>query len=191
MKLYFNPPSPYARKVLVAAHEVGLIDEIELYEVDPWSDPPALLDATPLGKVPALITNSGSLVTESTTICMVLDAASRSQSIARAGTMDVFARASLAQGLTDAAFGIVIEQRRPENRQLTSWTDRMVRAIKRTLPHLEATTRFDLGDVSLACALAYLDFRLGSIGWRDARPDLADWLDRVAERPSMIATRPA
>lgn len=48
---------------------------------------------------------------------------------------------------------------------------------------------FDVGDISLACALAYLDFRLADVTWRERRPDLARWLDRINQRPSMVATR--
>jgi glutathione S-transferase len=50
--------------------------------------------------------------------------------------------------------------------------------------------RFDLGDISLACALAYLDFRLPEIAWRCAHRPLAVWLDGVGRRPSMQATAP-
>jgi glutathione S-transferase len=50
--------------------------------------------------------------------------------------------------------------------------------------------RFDLGDIALACALAYLDFRLPKIAWRCAHRTLAAWLDEVRRRPSMQATAP-
>jgi len=61
MKLYNNRPSPYGRKVLVVAHEKQLLDRIEVIQLDPWSDPPELVAATPLGKVPALITDDNTL----------------------------------------------------------------------------------------------------------------------------------
>ena len=43
MKLYNNRPSPYGRKVLIAAHEKSLMERITLLQIDPWSDPSALL----------------------------------------------------------------------------------------------------------------------------------------------------
>jgi hypothetical protein len=52
MKLFYNRPSPYARKVLVFIHEKKLADAVDLVAVDPWTDPPELLAATPLAKVP-------------------------------------------------------------------------------------------------------------------------------------------
>jgi len=72
MKLFYNPPSPYARKVLVLAHELNLLDRLILIPVDPWKDPPELLAVTPLAKVPALRTENGATLSESTAICEYL-----------------------------------------------------------------------------------------------------------------------
>jgi glutathione S-transferase len=74
MRLYNNRPSPYGRKVLVVAHEKQLLDRIEVIQLDPWSDPPELVAATRLGKAPALITDDGTLITESTLIAEYFDA---------------------------------------------------------------------------------------------------------------------
>jgi glutathione S-transferase len=68
MKLFYNRPSPYARKVLVFIHEKKLADAVDLVAVDPWTDPPELLAATPLAKVPALLTEDRLLIVESTAI---------------------------------------------------------------------------------------------------------------------------
>jgi glutathione S-transferase len=65
VKLYFNRPSPYARKVRVVIHEKQLVERIDWHEVDPWLDPPELITASPLGKVPALVADDGTLFTES------------------------------------------------------------------------------------------------------------------------------
>jgi glutathione S-transferase len=190
MKLYYNRPSPYARKVLVTAHETGLIDRIELRESDPWKDPPDLLSATPLAKVPALVTEEGTLLTESASICEYLDGLT-GRGLTKGDRLPVMARAALAQGLIDAAFGTVIERRRPAERQWGEWIDRQRRAIDRTLTRIvPAGERFDLGDVALACGLAYLDFRLPEIAWRTQHRPLAAWLDEANRRPSMQATKP-
>ena len=69
MKLYNNRPSPYGRKVLVVAHEKSLMQHIVLVQIDPWSDPIELLAVTPIGRVPALVTDDGAVITDSTTIC--------------------------------------------------------------------------------------------------------------------------
>jgi glutathione S-transferase len=189
MKLFFNKPSPYARKVLVVAHEKRLLDRIQLVETDPWSDPPDLHAATPIGKVPALLTDDGRLLTESLVIAEHLDRLGEGPRLA--GGDDVAARVSLAQGFIDSAFGTVIERRRPAERQWPDWIARQRRAIERTLQRIEvAPGRFDLGDIGFAVGLAYLDFRLPEIAWRTTSPSLAAWLDAQARRPSLWATRP-
>lgn len=189
MKLYFNKPSPYARKVRVVAHEKSLIDRLELHEVDPWADPPDLLAATPLGKVPALLMEDGTLLTESTAICQYFDAIGQGPKLMGGETWRVMARVGLAQGLIDASFAIVMERRRAAGQQSADWIARQSRAIERSLPRAAvADGRFDLGDITLACALAYMDFRLPEFPWRGSHPALALWLDHTKQRPAMIAT---
>lgn len=192
MKLYPNPPSPYARKVVVVVHEVGLADSIDVLKFDPWGDPPALLDATPLCKVPALLTEDGSLIVESATICEYLMEQAGKPLPAGKARFDILARAALAHGMMDAAFISVIEKRRPKERQWGDWIDRQYRALTRTLPTVAVppSERFDLGDVTLTCTLAYLDFRVGDLDWRNTHSALATWLDGVSDRPSMIASKP-
>jgi glutathione S-transferase len=192
MKLYFNKTSPYARKVRVVAHEKCLAGRIQWLETDPWADPLDLHDATPIGKVPALVTDDGVLVTESIAIAQHLDQVGDGSSLSAGDAGDLLARIGLAQGLIDASFAIVIEARRPADLQWTDWTQRQIRAIDRSIPRLAVPPegRFDLGDIGLAVALAYLDFRLKDVAWRAARADLAAWLDRVSPRPSMQATLP-
>ena len=50
--------------------------------------------------------------------------------------------------------------------------------------------RLDIGTITIACALGYLDFRFATLGWRERRPALADWFEGFAARPSMQATVP-
>lgn len=190
MKLFINRPSPYGRKVLVAAYEKNLVSRIEIVNADPWSDPPELIAASPIGKVPALLTEDGTLLTDSTLIAGYFDEIGSGVSLTGTDRFAALARTALAQGLIDAAFAAVIERRRPADKQWDEWVDRQLRAIDRILAVAAPAEQFDLGDVTLACGLAYLDFRLPDIAWRAARPDLAAWLDNIARRPSMQASAP-
>jgi glutathione S-transferase len=192
VKLYVNRPSPYGRKAMVAALESGLGDRMEVVQVDPWSDPAELLAYTPAGKVPALVFDNGSVLVESTAICAALLEMGGRRQQCGAEKLDEARRTGLAQALIDAAYGTVIERRRPPEKQWEQWVERQGRAIDRIIEVVEVPPagRFDIGDVSLACGLAYLDFRLPHVTWRAARPELAEWLDEVSKRQSMAASTP-
>ncbi|HEV7274717.1 MAG TPA: glutathione S-transferase family protein [Devosiaceae bacterium] len=192
MQLFVNRPSPYGRKALVAAWESGLADRIDIVQVDPWKDPPDLLAVSPAGKVPALVLEDGSVLIESTAICSHLMELGGRPRAAAAEWREETRRTGFAQALIDAAYAAVIERRRPPERQWEHWVERQRSAVHRLLGVLEVPLpdRFDLGDIGLACGLAYLDFRLPDIAWRQVRPDLATWLDRAALRPSMSASTP-
>lgn len=190
MKLFYHPPSPYVRKVLIVACEKGLMGRLDLIRSEPWPDPSDLLAATPLAKVPALLLEDGRLLPESTIICQYLDMIGHGpRLVPKELYIDVLARAALAQGLTDAAYAIVLERRRPTDQQDQHWIDRQRRAIARTLPRLTVdAARFDLGDITLASGLAYLNFRLPEIDWRQQHPKLAAWFDQANGRASMQST---
>jgi glutathione S-transferase len=192
MRLYYNVTSPYTRKVRIVLHENGLFDKTEQILVDPWVDPPALQSAVPVGRVPALVTDDGLVISESTTICDYLDSLPGGTPLVGKDRWPVMARVALAQGIIDASFSVAVEARRPEALRSADSVARHKRAILRILASAESESgRFDLGDISLAAALGYLDLRVKDVDWRAARPDLAAWFTLAAKRPSMIATEPA
>ena len=73
MQLIYAKPSPYSRKARVTVLEKGLADRVEEIVVSPLEDPAALLDANPLGKVPALRLDDGRCLYDSWVICEYLD----------------------------------------------------------------------------------------------------------------------
>src|SRR5215475_10540696 len=75
MKLLYQTHSPYARKVLVAAHEIGLQDSLEVihHETSPTRRNEAVFALNPLGKVPVLICDDGEVLFDSNVICEYLD----------------------------------------------------------------------------------------------------------------------
>jgi glutathione S-transferase len=190
MKLFINRPSPYGRKVLVAAYEKNIVPRLEIVSVDPWSDPAELIAASPIGKVPALIMDDETVLADSTLIVSYFDEIGSGDTLFGTDRFAVLGRVAIAQGLIDAAFATVIERRRPADKQWDGWIARQRRAIDRIVAAVTASRQFDLGDVTLACGLSYLDFRLPDVTWRAARPDLAAWLDDVARRPSMQVSTP-
>jgi glutathione S-transferase len=88
-----------------------------------------------------------------------------------------------------------LERKRPDNRQSAGWIARQTRAVAHSLNLLENEApsfgaAVDIGQIGLACAFGYMDFRFPDDGWRDSRPDLAAWYESFAARPSMRATVP-
>lgn len=114
MKLFLNKAPPYARLVMVVAHEKQLTARIELVWTDPWASEEELLAATPLAKVPVLIADDGAPLVESACICDYLD---RIGSAPVLMPWDAHARLpmlrkyGLGRGLMDVAFGAVIQER--------------------------------------------------------------------------------
>jgi glutathione S-transferase len=111
--------------------------------------------------VPALVTDGGAVITDSTIISEYFDAVGQGRALIGDDRFEVMARVALMQGLIDAAFAIVIERRRPTERRWDDWVSRQHRAIARTLETVApADDRFDLGDIALACALCLSRFPL-------------------------------
>ena len=190
MKLYYSPTSPYARKVRAAAIQLGLDHLVEPVAVNPLDDPPELTERNPLGKVPLLEAADGTMLCDSLVICQYLfDVQGRSSEVL---SIDLLNRHALANGLIDAALCTVMERRRDRATQSTYWLDRWSRSIARTTSRTDVPPdrRFDLGDLTLAIALEYLDFRLPDIDWRTGARDIDAWLAEVRDYPELVSTRP-
>lgn len=204
MRLFHSPTSPYVRKVMVVLHETGQLGDVELVTgsgtpVDPGAAP---LDANPLGKVPALERPDGPALYDSRVICRYLDA--RAKGGAGAGLYpegarlwDTLTMEATGDGILDAALLMVYEARiRPEALRFAPWVEGQWSKVDRALDALESrwidelAGPLDAGQISVACALGYLDFRHDARGWRTGRPRLAAWFEGFAARPSMQATVP-
>jgi glutathione S-transferase len=62
LTLHWSPRSPYVRKVMVCAHELGLVDKIRtVRSVAAMLKPnAALMEDNPLSKIPTLVLEDGS-----------------------------------------------------------------------------------------------------------------------------------
>jgi glutathione S-transferase len=196
MKLYLNKASPYARLVLVVAHEKGLSARIELVWTDPWASEERLLSVTPLAKVPVLVAEDGEPLVESACICDYLDGIAASPTLLpqpRAARLTVLRKYGLGRGLIDAAFGAVIEARYGSGGHsvlIERWRAGVDRAVSVLEKSDTLTVAPDLGDLAVAIGLSYLDFRMSDVQWRTAAPRLASWFESISARPSFVATAP-
>lgn len=198
MKLYYSPTSPYARKTRLVVLEKGLEEAVTLIPCDPFGDPPELIAANVLGKVPTLVLDDGEIVFDSPVICACLDQLGPGPRLiptSGPARWRVLRGEALADGIVDAAYNIVMERRRPESQRSPEWIERWEREIGRALNEVERTIGHlgeapDLADLALGAALGYLDLRLAALDWRKGRPQTTEWFARLAERPSMRATKP-
>ncbi len=198
MKLYYSSTSPFVRKCLVAAHELGLADRIELVTVVtmPTAHNDALMRDNPLCKLPTLITDEGQALYDSRVICEYLNDLGGGRLIpAGGGKWAALVDQSLADGILDAAllmrYEVVL---RPAERQWPAWRETQEEKARSALGQFERQVagwpadRLDIGVIALASALGYLDLRFPDMGWRDASPGLAAWFAGFDQRPSMRAT---
>jgi len=199
MKLHYNPASPYVRKVRVMALETGLMGDIELALVTLLpTDPDENVNAdNPIGKIPALVRDDGEALYDSRVICEYLDDRHDGTPMfpeKGEARWTAIRRQALADGILDAAVGTRYETfLRPEALRWSDWVDGQLSKIRRALDVLESEAlgdSVDIGTISVACALGYLDFRYPDEGWRDTRPSLAAWYESFAARPSMTETVP-
>ena len=202
MKLWYSPTSPFVRKVVVTAHELGRMAEIEKFPVatSVLKSDPDLRKRSPLGKLPALELADGLVIFDSRVICAYLietadgNAMRLDRPEARLKSMILEA---LADGIMDAAINARYEiALRPERFQFQDWIDGQVQKVVTGLDALDRDWTDSLagplhsGAVAVACALGYLDFRYQNLAWREGRETLASWFDSFNERPSMRATMP-
>ncbi len=197
MKLYFSPASPFVRKVRVTAHELGLSERIELISITltPVSPHEQLRSSNPLGKIPALLTDEGTTLYDSPVICEYLDSLAGGNLIfpaAGAARWTALRRQALADGIMDAAVLTRYEEAvRPRELRWQRWVDSQFLKVRTALDVLERESlqdTFDIGTISIACALSYLDLRFAGEEWRMSRPKLSDWAAAIATRPSLAAT---
>ncbi|MCB4769061.1 glutathione S-transferase N-terminal domain-containing protein [Ancylobacter sp. Lp-2] len=201
MKLIYAPTSPFVRKVMAVALEVGLAGklEIEFNPASPLQRDPALVDYNPLGKIPALVLDDGSVLFDSPVICEYLAASVGDTALfpaAGPARWAALTQQALGDGLLDAAIANRYETVvRPEATRWPGWTTAQLAKITGALDRIEALApelqdAVTIGTITLGCALGYLDFRYAHLNWREGRPQAAAWFAAFDERPSMAATRP-
>ena len=198
MKLHWSPKSPYVRKVMVCAHELGLADQLVLVRsVAAMLKPnPAIMRDNPLNKIPTLILDDGSTLFDSRVICEYLNQTAQGPLFPKQGAdqWQALRWQAFGDGLLDALTLWRNERERPV--PLGVLVDAFQTKTLASLGQLEVeaaalqTAALSIGHITLACALGYLDFRFEALGWRSHAPQLAGWFAAMSERPSFRATEP-
>jgi glutathione S-transferase len=198
MKLYHAAASPYARKARVTLREAGIADRVEEVPVAPWTDPAGYRDVTPLGKVPALARDDGPNLFQSVVICEYLASLNPAAKLYPAdgeARWRVLRQIAAADGILDASVAERVEGMFHEGAVSQKFVDRQETTVASTLDLLETDAGeldgpVTAGQIAVACALAYRDFRFADRDWRAGHPGLAAWYAAFGERESMKATRP-
>lgn len=197
MKLFISPTSPYARKCRALIIEKSLESRIDIVSGSPMDDPADLHALNPLGKVPALERERGPSLMGSALICEYIDSLSDENWIPRSGESRILVlrQQSFADGLMDLTIGRRIETQREDTLRWPYWSDRWEAGIKRAVATLDAERHqfersVDLGALSVAVSLCYLDLRFKEYDWRSEYPDLDAFAKRWSERTSFVETEP-
>jgi glutathione S-transferase len=190
------------RKVMMVAHETGLADRLELVRsVVAMSKPNHdVLRDNPLGRIPTLVTDDGTILFDSIVICEYLDSLHGGPKLfpppgpARWKALRWHA---LGDGMLDTLIIFRNEREQSPAQRNADWLANFALKITTSLDAIERETAeveaapFGIGHVGLACALGYLDFRFEDLGWRNGHPRAAAWFGKVALRPSVKLTTPA
>jgi glutathione S-transferase len=200
MILRSSPPSPFGRKVKIAAAVLGLMDQIDIVPADTNNASDELRSQNPLGKIPTLVLDDGRTLFDSRVILDYLDHLAGGGRIIPGSADARFAALrmqALCDGIMDASILQVYEARfRPESVRHQPWLDYQAEKVARALASLEAEPQAlnpipHVGQIALACALGYQDLRFSG-AWRRSHPNLVAWLDRFAAQvPAFEKTRVA
>ncbi len=200
MLLHWSPRSPYVRKVMIAAHEMGLQDRLHCVRTVVGGTTPhlELMRENPLGKIPTLVLADGTIIYDSPVLCEYLDTLHHGPKLFPAGAERITALRWLAlgDGMLDISLALLSERSRPADKQsqphMELWRGKLMACI----PALEAeavalsASAFSIGHIGIGIALAYLDFRFAELNWRDGNPKLTAWHEAFNMRPSVQAHLP-
>jgi glutathione S-transferase len=203
MKLIGSTSSPYVRKVRIVMAEKKL--DYAFVTEDVWAAGTTIGESNPLGKVPCLVMEGGEALFDSRVIVEYLDALSPvGKLIPNTGRAraEVKTWEALADGVLDALILARLEATwagRSSNERSQAWIDRQMAKTDASLEAMSSglgdrnfcsDIHLTLSDISVGCALAYLDFRFAHIDWRSRHANLAKLYEKLSQRPSFADTVP-
>jgi glutathione S-transferase len=198
MRLFHSPGSPYARIARMAVIELGLENRVAVEEATLRDPASVLLPYNPVGRVPSLLLDDGSTITETTPVLMVLDSlvAPERRLLPGADSPRALAGYGRVLGMMD---GIAVwnrELRRPAHERSPGVIALEALRAVRVADALErdvAARGFaaaDAGFLALVSLLGYCERRHTGFDWRLGRPALAALFDAAQHRPSVARTVP-
>ena len=201
MLMHWSPRSPFVRKVMIAAHEVGLGEQIETVRTLVAASTPnvELMKYNPQSRLPTLVLADGTVIYDSPVICEYFDSLHEGEKLFPADFPErlvALRRQSLGDGMLDTMLMWRGEQlRAPEHqsiKHMQAWRLKTIVSVDMLEEEAAvlASARFSIGHIALGVALGYIDFRFPELAWRNGHPRLAAWHKAFEARPSARANEP-
>jgi glutathione S-transferase len=181
-------------------NELGKIDEValDLVATTAFASDSNLMASNPLAKIPALVRPDGTTLYDSNVICRYLDDLYQGGLYPEGSSKwETLTLEATGDGIMDSAVSMAYETRlRPEGDQSADWIEAQWAKVERAISVLNARWMshlagpLDMGQISVACALGYVDLRHDARNWRAGNEALGKWFDTFDSRPSMQATQP-
>lgn len=198
MKLHWSPRSPYVRKVMIAAHELGLVERLDCVRTLVQFTVPhlELLNDNPLGKLPTLVAEDGTKIYDSPVVIEYLDSLDgkpRLYPAERTKRFTALRRQALGDGILDILLIWLFERSKPEAQQVPELIAAFRVKLAACFDQLEAEAdqlaadEFNVGHITIGVALGYLDFRYPAENWRAGHPKLEAWYASFQQRASVQA----
>ncbi|MBJ6135239.1 glutathione S-transferase family protein [Ochrobactrum sp. Q0168] len=201
LRLFFSPASPYVRKVMIAAYERGLADQVEKLSsaAGPVKRDLNIVKYNSSGKVPCALLEDDTPLFDSRVICAYIDSIGvKGDSLYPTDRrFEVLTLEALGDAILDACLLHRYENvMRPEEKRWDDWSRGQMEKIDSGLDDLEGrwfdelAREFSAGSIAAACVLGYLDFRFPEKDWRSTHPKLTGWFEEASKRNSLTETFP-
>ena len=191
MRLFYAPASTYARIVRVALLETGLDARVQKQEVTLRDPASALLPYNPVGRVPTLELDDGTILTESLLILYYIDAMHTGAKLLPCDGSDhwrILSEMGLATGFLEGIVTWARMLRNPENERAravlaleTIRTNRTADVLERAITNGAcAGPVMNAARIVPGCTLDWIEPRHPIWKWRENRLALSAWFDTAA-----------
>lgn len=208
MKLFYSPFHSFAHKALVVAHEAGLWDQVTLVPTFPFRNLNRefvtgqydMSVITPLGKVPCLVLEDGTVLYSSQTVVEYFDAqrtsGERLYPSDGPARWDALRRLALGDAIFEFNVQMSMENWLPREERrigLYEWLwPKIIAALDEAEAWASGSAAVDIGAFGLLQGISYMGDDVSDADpihpgykWREGRPALAAWFDEIVRRPSV------
>jgi glutathione S-transferase len=203
MRLFYSAGSPFARIVRIALLETGLNEHVTMHEITRarlYSSESEVLALNPIGRVPTLELEDGTILTESKLILDYIDALNPGAGLLPRDGSDgwrMLAEMGQACGFLDGVVSWMRALQTVEPQRVNATVEREATRADRAADALEAAVSngaysgpLNAAQIVLGAALGLIEPRLPVWTWREGRPSLSAWFSAISARPSFQATMP-